>query len=163
MMKLQLLRLLLQPAAFIYEQCGQPIIVCTLAHCYSQTGGIRSLGNLAQSAAPCACPPPISERRFTQPTGIAIYFIAAIIKKHGTLLLLVCCYLKLFPICIASFMKLQRNTVKILQRLSITLSPTTSDSILNSYDPLRDKRCRQKNCREQFVPKTFTLIKLSSK
>lgn len=111
----------------------------------------------------CLPPPPISERRFTQPTGIAIYFIAAIIKKHGTLLLLVCCYLKLFPICIASFMKLQRNTVKILQRLSITLSPTTSDSILNSYDPLRDKRCRQKNCREQFVPKTFTLIKLSSK
>lgn len=80
MMKLQLLRLLLQPAAFIYEQCGQPIIVCTLAHCYSQTGGIRSLGNLAQSAAPCACPPP--------------HLRAEIYSAHWNCHIFYCCYHK---------------------------------------------------------------------
>jgi hypothetical protein len=40
----------------------------------------------------------ISEPRFIQPTGIGIYFIAAIMKKHGRQLLLLCSYLELFPL-----------------------------------------------------------------
>ena len=98
MMTPQLLRFLLQPPAFIYEQRGQPIIVSMPAQYYSQGGGLRSLRNQGQAITHCAChPTTISEQRFIQPTGIGIYFITAIIKKHGSLLLLVYCYLELFP------------------------------------------------------------------
>lgn len=125
-MRPQLLRLLLQPAAFIYERRGQPIIACMPAQYYSQRGGMRSLGNLGRAVSHCACHlVTISEQRFIQPAGIGIYFIAAIIEKHSSLLLLVYCYLELFRLH-ASFMKLQRNTVKILQRSSVTSPPSTS-------------------------------------
>lgn len=116
MMMPQLLKLLLQPAAFIYEQCGQPIIVCVLAQYYSPTGFTGSLGNLAQAVTHCAChSATISEQRFIQLTGIGIYFIAAIIKKHGSLLLLVYCYLKLFffPICMLPSWSFQETLSKL--------------------------------------------------
>lgn len=97
-MKPQLLRPLLQPAAFIYEQHGQPIIVGMAIQSYSQRGGLGSLRNWGQAITHYAChPTTISELRFIQLTGIGIYFIAAIIKKHGSLLLLVYCCLELFP------------------------------------------------------------------
>lgn len=128
------LGLLLQPAAFIYEQCGQPISVCMLAHYYSQTGGIRSLGSLAQAVG-CTLRLP------------AHYHLGAeIYSAHRNWHIFYCCYHKetrqsapsgllfseTFPHLHASFMKLQRNTVKILQRLSITLSPSTLHNVLNS-------------------------------
>lgn len=97
MMKPQLLRLLLQLAAFIYEQHGQPITVGMSAQHYSQRGGLGSPKNRGQAVTHCAChPTTTSEQRFIQPAGIGIYFIAAIIEKHGSLLLLVYCYLELF-------------------------------------------------------------------
>lgn len=161
-MKPQLLRPLLQLAAFIYEQHAQPIIVSMAIQCYSQRGGLGSPRNWGQAITHCL--PPHHHLR------------AKIYPAHWNWHIFYCCYHKetwqsaspglllfgTFPICILPSQSF-KETLKILQRLSITSSPRTSNSIVTSYDLLSDKKCRLKNCQDQLVPKQRNLIKLSSK